>query len=100
MRVGDAVDCWRVEAIEPDELIRLRAEMRLPGEAWLEWHITPDGDGGGSHLEQRAIFHPRGLAGRAYWYSLVPFHAIIFKYLAVRLAQAAEHREPEKPISS
>lgn len=100
MRVGDAVDFWRVEAIEPDELIRLRAEMRLPGEAWLEWHITPEGDGGGSHLEQRAIFHPRGLAGRAYWYSLVPFHAIIFKYLAVRLAQAAEHREPEKPISS
>ena len=100
MWVGDAVDFWRVEAMEPDRLIRLRAEMLLPGEAWLEWHITPAEDGSGSHLEQRAIFHPRGLAGRAYWYSLVPFHAIIFKYLALRLAEAAGRVESPPQLQS
>jgi hypothetical protein len=85
--VGDAVDFWRVEAAEPDRRIRLRAEMRLPGEAWLEWDIAPDG--GGSRLTQRAIFYPRGLFGRAYWYALIPFHALIFGQLAQRLADAA-----------
>jgi len=85
--VGDALDFWRVEAVETDHLVRLRAEMRLPGEAWLEWRIAPDGDG--SHLTQQAIFYPRGLAGRAYWYALIPFHALIFGRLARRLASAA-----------
>jgi len=85
--IGDAVDFWRVEAVEPDQRIRLRAEMRLPGEAWLEWDIGPDGDG--SRLTQRAIFYPRGLFGRVYWYTLIPFHALIFGQLAQRLADAA-----------
>jgi hypothetical protein len=61
--------------------------MRLPGEAWLEWRIEPDGEG--ATLTQRALFYPRGLFGRLYWYSLVPFHALIFKRLAERLAAAA-----------
>ena len=61
--------------------------MKLPGEAWLEWDIEPDGDG--SRLVQQAIFYPRGLLGRAYWYTLIPFHALIFKQLAQRLADAA-----------
>ena len=82
--VGDAVDFWRVEAVEPDRRILLRAEMRLPGEAWLEWVIEPEG--AGSRLTQRAIFYPRGLLGRAYWYALIPFHALIFRQLAERLA--------------
>ncbi len=86
--VGDAVDFWRAEAVEPDRLVRLRAEMRLPGEAWIEWRIEPEGDG--SRLTQRAIFVPKGLWGRAYWYSLLPFHSIIFGRLACRLAAAAE----------
>jgi uncharacterized protein YbjT (DUF2867 family) len=85
--VGDAVDFWRVEAIEPPSLVRLRAEMRLPGEAWLEWRITPTG--AGCELEQRAIFLPRGLWGRAYWYGLLPFHALIFGRMARRLAADA-----------
>ena len=72
--VGDAVDFWRVEAVEPDRRILLRAEMRLPGEAWLEWDIDP-AERAGSRLTQRAIFYPRGLLGRAYWYALIPFHA-------------------------
>jgi hypothetical protein len=101
--VGDALDFWRVEAVEPPTLIRLRAEMRLPGEAWLEWRIEPDGPHpatgptgpGGGHragatLHQRAIFYPRGLWGRAYWYALVPFHGLIFARLCARLAEAAQ----------
>lgn len=89
--IGDAVDFWRVEAVDPPRLVRLRAEMRLPGEAWLEWRIHPDGQG--STLEQSAIFYPRGLLGRAYWYVLVPFHGLIFARLADRLAAAAARRE-------
>ncbi len=87
LRVGDPVDFWRVEEIEPDRYLLLRAEMRLPGEAWLEFHVEPDG--AGSRLEQRARFTPRGLWGRVYWYSLLPFHAVIFKPMALRIAEAA-----------
>ncbi|HRA34183.1 MAG TPA: SDR family oxidoreductase [Acidimicrobiales bacterium] len=88
--IGDAVDFWRVEAVDPPNLVRLRAEMRLPGEAWLEWRISAHD--GGSRLEQAAIFYPRGLLGRAYWYTLVPFHGLIFARLADRLAAAAARR--------
>ncbi|MEJ7585032.1 MAG: DUF2867 domain-containing protein [Acidimicrobiales bacterium] len=89
MWVGGSVDFWRVEAVEPPSLIRLRAEMRLPGEAWLEWRIEPDEPRPGtrgSALTQRAIFYPRGLLGRLYWYCLIPFHALIFKQMAERIA--------------
>lgn len=88
MSVGDAVDFWRVEAIERPTLVRLRAEMRLPGEAWLEWRVDDEGDGR-TCLRQRALFHPRGLLGRAYWYALVPFHVLIFKRMCQRIAGAA-----------
>jgi uncharacterized protein YbjT (DUF2867 family) len=88
--VGDALDFWRVEAVEPDALVRLRAEMRLPGEAWLQWTIAPSGTG--SVLRQQAIFYPRGLSGRLYWYVLIPFHAVIFGRMLAKIAQAAEHR--------
>lgn len=90
LRVGDAVDFWRVEAVEPDALVRLRAEMKLPGEAWLEWHIEPNGDG--SLLDQRAIFYPRGLVGRLYWYGFIPFHVLIFARMADRIATSAAER--------
>ena len=92
MWVGDAVDFWRVEAVERDSLIRLRAEMKLPGEAWIEWRIREEG--AGSHLDQRAIFYPRGLLGRLYWYTLIPFHALIFKRMCHLIASAAEQRAP------
>ncbi|HRW36839.1 MAG: SDR family oxidoreductase [Acidimicrobiales bacterium] len=88
--VGDALDFWRVEAVEPDALVRLRAEMKLPGEAWLQWTIRPDGEG--AVLDQQAIFYPRGLLGRLYWYALIPFHAVIFARMGRQLAQAAERR--------
>ncbi|MCQ4121139.1 SDR family oxidoreductase [Rhodococcus tibetensis] len=78
LNTGDPLDFWRVEHIERGRLLRLRAEMRAPGGAWLEWRvcaIDPDA----SRLEQRAIFFPKGLAGRLYWYSILPFHGIIFR---------------------
>ena len=89
LRVGDVVDFWRGEAIEPSRLLRLRAEMRLPGDAWLEWLISPEPDRDGALLVQRAQFRPRGLFGRAYWYAVAPFHRVIFGLLARRLAQRA-----------
>ena len=88
LRVGDVVDFWRVEALEPSRRVRLRAEMRLPGEAWLEWIIIPEGEG--VRLAQRARFHPRGLFGRAYWYALAPLHRFVFGPLARGIAELAE----------
>jgi hypothetical protein len=97
LRVGDPLDFWRVEALVPDTLVRLRAEMLVPGRAWLEWSIEPED--GGCRLRQSARFHPRGLWGRLYWYSLLPFHALIFGRLAARLAAAAEGQEtPTGPV--
>jgi uncharacterized protein YbjT (DUF2867 family) len=90
LAVGETVDFWRVEAFEPPDLLRLRAEMKLPGTAWLEFRVTPDGDG--SRLVQRARFHPKGLWGRAYWAVFVPFHALIFPRMARELAREAESR--------
>ena len=91
LAVGDAVDFWRVEERVPDRLLRLRAEMRLPGLAWLEFSLEPRDDGG-THLRQRAIFHPRGLAGHAYWKTISPFHALVFGPMAANIARAAEKR--------
>ncbi|MFJ7154211.1 SDR family oxidoreductase [Streptomyces sp. NPDC101118] len=89
LRVGDSLDFWRVEEIEPGRLLRLRAEMRLPGLAWLEMYAEPDGDGR-SRYRQRALFHPRGLAGQLYWWSVAPFHAVVFGGMARRIARTAE----------
>ena len=92
LRVGETVDFWRVEANERDRGLRLRAEMKVPGAAWLDFGIRPDEERGGSSLKQTARFHPRGLWGRLYWYSMLPFHAYIFGRLARRLGAAAEAR--------
>ncbi len=88
LRVGDSLDFWRVEEIEPGRLLRLRAEMRLPGLAWLEMCVDP-APGGRSRYHQRAVFHPRGLAGHAYWWSVAPFHAFVFGGMARNIARAA-----------
>lgn len=97
LAVGEPVDFWRVEALERpgqgatggDGLLRLRAEMKVPGEAWLEFRIRPDGEGA-SVLEQQARFHPRGLWGRVYWYGLSPIHSFMFPRMARRIARDAE----------
>ena len=88
--VGEALDFWRVEEIVDGELLRLRAEMRLPGAAWLEFRID-DGDDGRPVLQQRALFHPRGLAGHAYWWSVTPFHGVVFAGMLRNIRGAAEH---------
>ncbi|WP_405476526.1 SDR family oxidoreductase [Streptomyces canus] len=88
LRVGDSLDFWRVEAIEPGRLLRLRAEMRLPGLAWLEMGAVTDEDGR-TRYRQRALFHPHGLLGQAYWWSVSPFHAIVFGGMARNIARAA-----------
>ncbi|MEV8505641.1 SDR family oxidoreductase [Actinoplanes sp. NPDC051475] len=87
--VGEALDWWRVEEIKPGELLRLRAEMKVPGRAWLEMSATPGPDGT-SVYRQRALFVPRGLAGHAYWASVVPFHGIVFSGMARNIARGAE----------
>ncbi|MDG4783519.1 SDR family oxidoreductase [Micromonospora sp. WMMD961] len=89
LQVGEALDFWRVEEIVPGELLRLRAEMRLPGRAWLEMRVLPTDDGR-SRYQQRAVFLPRGLAGHAYWGSVAPFHAVVFGGMARNIARNAE----------
>ncbi len=74
---GEALDFWRVVGFERDRCLSLRAEMKLPGEALLDFRIEPDGPG--CKLTQKALFQPRGLLGLAYWYAVLPFHAIVFK---------------------
>jgi hypothetical protein len=76
LHVGDAVDFWRVDALEPGKLLRLRAEMRLPGEASLAWELESEGTG--TRIRQVAQFVPRGLLGRGYWYGVAPFHRFVF----------------------
>jgi hypothetical protein len=98
LRVGDALDFWRVEAVEPDHLLRLRAEMIVPGDAWLQFEATPRD--GGTHFEQTAFFAPRGLAGYLYWYVLYPIHGLIFSGMLRRLARQAEALPPpEKTVT-
>ncbi|GAA4791996.1 SDR family oxidoreductase [Streptomyces ziwulingensis] len=88
LRAGDSLDFWRVEEIERGHLLRLRAEMRLPGLAWLEMYAETDDDGG-IRYRQRALFHPHGLLGHLYWWSVSPFHAVVFGGMARNIARAA-----------
>jgi uncharacterized protein YbjT (DUF2867 family) len=89
LSVGDALDWWRVEDVEDNHLLRLRAEMRLPGLAWLELIIGTD-ERGRTLFRQRAIFHPRGLAGHLYWAMVYPFHGLVFGGMQRNIARAAE----------
>jgi uncharacterized protein YbjT (DUF2867 family) len=88
LQVGDPLDWWRVEVFEPDHLLRLVAEMRLPGRAWLEFEVT--GDAAGSTIRQSAVFDPAGLGGLAYWYVVWPLHQMVFAGMLRNLAAAAE----------
>ncbi|MGC9157911.1 MAG: SDR family oxidoreductase [Terracidiphilus sp.] len=91
---GDVVDCWRVEAIEPDHLLRLVAEMKLPGRACLEFEVT--GDSTGSVIRQTASFDPRGILGRAYWYSVLPFHHFVFSGMLRGIAASIEDHRADR----
>lgn len=91
LRVGDPLDFWRIAEVKDQCELLLRAEMRVPGEAWLEFRLSDaSSKGGGTHVVQRAIFRPRGLAGRLYWWVLIPFHSIIFPGM---LRNALAHAE-------
>ncbi|MGI9647621.1 MAG: DUF2867 domain-containing protein, partial [Acidimicrobiia bacterium] len=91
LRSGEALDFFRVVEVDPeDHLLTLQAEMKVPGSAWLGWKVDPNGDG--SRLLQRAMFVPRGLLGRLYWWVLLPFHRPIWRRMVRRMAATAEKR--------
>lgn len=90
VRLHDTIDFWRVSSVAPNDHLQLAAEMRLPGEAWLEWRIREEDDG--RVLEQTAYFRPRGLMGRLYWIAVLPFHAFVFGNMARGVERAARGR--------
>ena len=87
LAVGEPLDFWRVEAIERGRLLRLRAEMKLPGQAWLEFRLEERD--GATTLHQRALFVPHGLSGHLYWWSVWPFHGAVFGSMLRSLAAAS-----------
>ncbi len=96
LRVGDALDFWRVEAVEPGRSLRLRAEMKVPGKAWLQFQANTHGDGQ-ALLSQTAFFAPKGLMGWLYWYALYPLHGLIFSGLINQIAQRAVALKLKQP---
>jgi uncharacterized protein YbjT (DUF2867 family) len=103
LREGDALDFWRVEAVEPDHLLRLRAEMKVPGSAWLQFEARPLDDGqtdsARTDLIQTAYFASRGLLGQIYWYGLYPLHNLIFGQMIRNIGQQAEDLDAGRATS-
>jgi uncharacterized protein YbjT (DUF2867 family) len=95
LRPGDVVDFWRVEAVEPDRLLRLAAEMRLPGRAWLQFEVRPEK--GGSLVRQTAVFDPVGLLGLVYWYALWGIHQVVFAGMLRNLVREAKPSSDSSP---
>ncbi|RSM55935.1 DUF2867 domain-containing protein [Amycolatopsis sp. WAC 01376] len=89
LHLGEALDWWRVEYLDRPRLLRLRAEMKLPGRAWLELGVESDEDGG-TIYRQRAVFEPHGLAGHAYWKGIAPFHGVVFGGMVRNITGAAQ----------
>jgi uncharacterized protein YbjT (DUF2867 family) len=87
LATGDALDFWRVEAFEDDHLLRLAAEMRVPGRAWLQFEVVPDGEG--ARILQTAEFDPAGLSGLLYWYAIYPLHDLVFRNMLRAIARRA-----------
>jgi hypothetical protein len=92
--VGDTLDFWRVEAYEPGRRLRLAAEMRVPGRAWLEFEVVPSADGADIH--QTAVFEPVGLFGLLYWYVLLPVHTLIFGGLLRAIGRRAVEGDADR----
>jgi hypothetical protein len=88
LRVGETLDCWRVEEVVTGRRLRLVAEMKLPGRAWLEFEVKAAG--GGARITQTAMFDPHGLAGLAYWYLIWPLHELVFAGMLRGLERAAQ----------
>jgi hypothetical protein len=89
LRAGDALDFWRVESVVPERSLRLRAEMKVPGRAWLVFEAEPE-TGGSTRLKQTAVFEPRGLSGLLYWYLLYPLHQVVFSGMIEAMAGGPE----------
>ena len=96
---GDAIDFWRVGDVVPDRRLLLHAEMKVPGDAWLEFRVRPLDDGR-SELTQTAYFRPSPFWGRLYWYALYPVHESIFRGMARNIARAAEREARAAPTPS
>jgi len=96
LHVGDALDFWRIEEVVEPTTLRLRAEMRLPGRAWLTWRITTES--GETRITQTASFRPRGLLGRVYWAAVLPFHRFIFSSMLARIVESAEIRRQQPAL--
>jgi len=95
LRVGDAVDFWRVEVLTPNRLLRFRAEMRLPGRSWLQFEVAPTDDAPNhTQITQSVFFEPKGLGGTLYWNLVRPLHGVLFSGLLRRLATWTEERDP------
>jgi len=90
---GDVLGGYRVEMVEEGRLMRLRNEMKAPGPAWMQFEVLPRSEGGSLYI-QTAFFEPHGLAGLAYWYSLFPFHQLIFNGMARAIVRRAENKKP------
>ena len=90
LRVGDSLDFWRVEAIEKEQVLRLYAEMILPGKAWLEFRIAPED--GRVRITQEATFSPRGLGGQLYWYLVLPLHAFVFPTMLRNIVRSSKRK--------
>jgi uncharacterized protein YbjT (DUF2867 family) len=92
---GAPLDFWRVEEVEPPRRLRLRAEMRLPGKAWLTWDL--EAQDAGTKIVQRADFHPKGLGGLVYWYAIAPFHRWVFPQMLQGIVADAERSDGSSP---
>jgi uncharacterized protein YbjT (DUF2867 family) len=88
LAVGDALDCWRVDIYQPDTRLRLAAEMKLPGRAWLEFEVEPHGTSS-SVIRQTAVFDPAGFLGLVYWYTVAPLHGLVFRGMLDGIAARA-----------
>lgn len=98
LRVGDPLDFWRVEEIDPPRTLRLAAEMKVPGRAWLEFEVQPTQQG--STIRQTAIFDPVGLGGLLYWYALYPVHVLVFAGMLRQIARTAEKSQAKSEPAS
>jgi uncharacterized protein YbjT (DUF2867 family) len=88
IQIGDALDFWRVEHIQKPNHLKLFAEMKVPGKAWLEFKVERNNNG--AQIRQTATFYPFGLSGLLYWYGIYPLHALVFREMIRRIAQKAE----------
>lgn len=97
LRPGDALDFWRVEEVETPRLLRLRAEMKVPGQAWLQFETRQEGNR--TRLIQAAMFRPRGFGGWLYWYGIYPFHALIFGAMVRAIGRLAEAKRGDAAVA-